>query len=102
MQKYLLCGERNVNVSRIIFKARSKTLDIKSQKKWKYDDMLCSGCHTNEESGEEIFVCKSFGENKENISYKWFYSDILVEQVSAGKLMLGKLKIRKSLREEIT
>ena len=91
-----------MNVSRLIFKARSKTLDIKSEKKWKYDDMLCSGCHTNEDSGEEIFVCKSFGENKENISYKWFYSDILVEQVGAGKLMLGKLKIRISLTEAIT
>ena len=70
MQEYLLCGDRNVNVSRIIFKARSKTLDIKSQKKWKYVDQLCSGCLINGESGEEMLRCKSFGENKENISYK--------------------------------
>ena len=64
MQEYLLCGDRNVNVS------RSQTLDIKSQKKWKYVDKLCSGCHTNEESREEMLSCKSFGANKENISYK--------------------------------
>ena len=96
MQENMLCGDRNVNVSRFIFKARSTTLDIKSQQKWKYYDMLCSGCNTSAEAGEDIFVYII------NIAYKWFYSDLLVEQVSAGKLMLGKLKIRKSLREEIT
>ena len=32
MQEYLSDGDRNVNVSKVIFKARGKTLDIKIQK----------------------------------------------------------------------
>ena len=38
LQEYLLAGNKNINVSRFIFKARSQTLDIKMQKKWKYED----------------------------------------------------------------
>ena len=53
-------------------------LDIKLQKKWKFEDKLCSGCHENEESADEILTCKSFGENNENVRYSWFFS----EQVS--------------------
>ena len=102
IQEYLLRGDRNVSVPTFIFKARSKTLDLKLQNKWKYEDLLCSGCHENEESGDEIFSCKSFGENDEKITYKWFYSETLDEQVSAAKMMMIKMKIRKTLRDEIT
>ena len=60
-QEYLLHGDRNINVRRFIFKARSKTLDIKTQNKWKYDNLLCSGCHMKEESEDEILACNIFG-----------------------------------------
>ena len=102
MQEYLLNGDRNSAVSKLIFKARTKTLDIKSQKSWKYEDLLCSGCKTNDESEQELFSCKYFGENVKNIDYSWFFSENWEDQVSAGKLLMEKLKIRKKLREEIT
>ena len=38
LQDYLLDGNINVKVAQFIFKARSMTLDIKMQKKWKYSD----------------------------------------------------------------
>ena len=38
MQQYLLDGDRNRNISNLIFKARGKMLDIKLQKKWKFED----------------------------------------------------------------
>ena len=53
MQEYLADGDRT-DISKLIFKARGKTLDIKLHKKWKYDDILCSGCKINQESGKEI------------------------------------------------
>ena len=55
----------------------------------------------NEESGEEILLCSSFGENTENITYSWFYksSD---KQISAAKLLVKKLKTREKIREEVT
>ena len=41
MQEYLADGNRNLEVSKVIFKARGMVLDIKAQKGWKYDDKLC-------------------------------------------------------------
>ena len=101
IQEYLLNGDRNVNVSKFIFKARSKTVDIKMQKKWKYDDILCSGCGENEETGEEILSCKSFGNSSDN-SYSGFYSDNVDDQTTVAKQMMKRMKIRKKIREEVT
>ena len=36
---------RNINVSKVIYKARGSSLDIKLQKKCKYDDKFCTGCN---------------------------------------------------------
>ena len=74
MQEYLLCGDRNTSISKFIFKARGCNLDIKTQKKWKYDD---------------------------NITYSWFYGNSVSEQISVAKLMMIKLKTRQKLREEV-
>ena len=102
MQKYLVDGDRNKNISNLIFKARGKSLDIKLHKKWKFDDKLCSGCSKNEESADEILTCKSFGENTENVRYSWFFSDKVEDQLLVAKIMEKKLKLRKQIREEIT
>ena len=44
IQEYLLLGDSNPKVSKVVFKARSKTLDVKMQRKRKFKDMYCSGC----------------------------------------------------------
>jgi hypothetical protein len=102
MQEYLADGDRNTNVSKMIFKARGKTLDIKMHKKWKFDDKLCSGCKINEESGEEILLCESFGGNNDKVTYSWFFSSSVADQLCVAKLMMKKLKIRQKIREEVT
>ena len=101
MQDYLADGDRNTNISKLIFKARGKILDIKLHKKWKFDDKLCSGCQINEESGEEILLCDSFGKNSENVPYSWFYRSV-DKQICVAKVMMKKLKNRKKIREEVT
>jgi hypothetical protein len=55
-----------------------------------------------EESGEEIFMCSSLGENPENLTYSWFYRDSVKDQISAAKMLMKKLKIREKIREEVT
>ena len=102
MQEYLLNGDRNVKISRLIFKARGNTLDIKTQKKWKYTDKLCSGCEVNDETGDEILNCKNFGENVENFAYSWFFRDSVEDQILVAKSMMTKLERRRKIREEIT
>ena len=72
------------------------------QKRWKYDDTLCTGCENKEETGQEILMCDKLSENPENIPYSWFYKELVKDQVSAAKVMMKKLKVREKLREEVT
>ena len=102
MQNYLSDGDRNIDVSKIIYKARGQTLDIKTQKRWKYNDVTCEGCQKNIESGEEVLQCEKLGENDEKIEYSWFFSEMVRKQISAGKIMLKKLKKRKQSKDGIT
>ena len=102
MQDYLQEGDRNTAVSKVIFKARGQTLDIKMQKRWKYDDIKCEGCHENSETGQEILQCKNLGENENLVDYTWFFSESMSKQISAGKLMIRKLKKRKMIRDAVT
>ena len=102
MQDYLSEGDRKIAISKIIYKARGKILDIKLQKRWKYDDLLCEGCQQNIESGEEILKCENLGSNEKGAEYDWFYSDLITKQIEAGRVMLKKLNKRKQLRDAIT
>ena len=102
MQNYLVESDRNISVSKVIYKARGKILDIKTQKKWKYEDNICVGCQENIESGEEVLRCEKLGENDIQAEYSWFYSEQLTKQILAGKVLVKKLKKRKQIREEIT
>ena len=57
IQEYFIGGNCNRKLSQLIFKARSQTLDIKTQQKWRYADSTCIGCKTREELGVEILIC---------------------------------------------
>ena len=82
MQEYLLEGNRNTRISKLIFKARGRNLEIKTHKKWKYSDDMCVGCGQNVETEEELLVCTGFSEKSERHSeivlYSWFLSDSVV------------------------
>ena len=98
MQEYLLYSE-NTNLSKLIFKARSKTLDIKTQKEWKYKDDRCTGCGVKEETGDEILSCEGLGEVNE-VKYSWFYCGSLGEMFLAAEVLRKRLKKRQKIIEE--
>jgi hypothetical protein len=50
MQQYLLDGNKSTKTSKMIFAARTKKLDIKTLKRWKYDNDFCVGCNTRKGS----------------------------------------------------
>ena len=90
-------------MSKLLFKARSLTLDIKKQQKWKYADLSCIGCKLKEESGEELLICeflsKENSEAENPIKYDWFYSSNVVNMVKAGLVMQNALKERQRIIE---
>ena len=102
MQDYLAEGDRSIIGSKTIYKARGMTLDIKEQKKWKYDDILCEGCKEHMESGEEIMRCEKLGINIYQADYTWFYSELVTKQIMAGQIMVKESMKRKQIREEVT
>ena len=103
IQEYFIDGNCKRNISKLIFKARSKTLDIKTQQKWKYADKICIGCKIKEESGEDILICENL--NKENrdavnpIEYNWFYKNTVNDIVKVGLLLDRGLKQREKIIE---
>ena len=76
IQQYL-SENKTTKISKFIVKARACTLDIKTQKSWKYEDKTCVGCNTKEETGDEILNCEKLGkyqENQEIPEYNWLFS----------------------------
>ena len=89
IQEYLLDGNRNTDVTKFIYKARSMTLNIKTQKSWKYSDKTCVGCGVNCETGDEILSCTGFIENNndkiiQSLHYDMLYSGKISEMTEVA------------------
>ena len=52
-------------MQKLFFKARGKTLDIKTNKKWKYDNDMCVGCGVNVETVDEILTCTGYSDKND-------------------------------------
>ena len=105
IQEYLLDGNRNTDVSKFIYKARSMTLNIKTQKSWKYSDKICVGCGVNSETGDEILSCTGLIDNKndkitQSLYYDMLFSGKTSEMTEVAKTLINKLKVRDKILEE--
>ena len=103
MKEYLLDENYNTEISKLIFKMRGKTLDIKQHKKWKYENNLCVGCGENPESEMELLACPGFCEGKEehseNLSYSLVFGDNVKDMVKVAKEIRKRLKVRDKILE---
>ena len=102
IQEYLLDGNRNTDVAKFIFKARSMTLNIKTHKKWKYKDILCVGCGVNNETGDEIISCTGLRDEKNDNVTKPIFYDLLFdgttsEMAEVAKVLMKRLKRREKI-----
>ena len=100
-------GNRNTEVSKVIYKARSMTLDIKTQKSWKYEDKLCIGCGVNMETGEEILLCTGLKTEQEKdgkipqaVFYDLLFTGKSSEMSEVAKILMKRLKVRDKLMDE--
>ena len=90
IEEHFVSGGCNKNMSRLICKARTKTLDIKTQQRWKYADLSCIGCKIRKEEKEEILFCELL--NNENrvaeipAKYDMFYSNDVADMIKLEKL----------------
>ena len=59
MAKYLQ-NSRSKSLSKIIFGARSGTLDIKEWNIWKYNDNICEKCKISAETMSHLMTCQAY------------------------------------------
>ena len=99
MQDYLVEGNKRTDIAKLIFRARGSNLDIKTQKKWKYEDNLCVGCSQNVETIEEILVCPSLGDENRKISFNCLFGDSSSDMIEVAKEIQKRLKTRQTILE---
>ena len=95
-QEYLAEGNRNTELSKVIFKARGMTLDLKTLKKWKYKDDICVGCGKKSETVEEFLSCPGLRENcvGDNLSYTCVFGENVADMVVLASKIKRRLKLR--------
>ena len=82
IQEYMLDGNTNTEISKLIFKPPGRNLNIKEHKRWKYEDALCVGCKENSESENELLSCPGFSESNEKINEEISYSLVFGDKAS--------------------
>ena len=103
IQEYFVDGHCRKHLSKLIFKARSQTLDIKMQQKWKYADKICIGCKKREESCDEILLCEIL--NNENsvadnpMDGNWFFKNAVGDIIKVALVLEKGLKEREKIFE---
>ena len=101
----MISGNKNSKISKIIFQARTKSIDLKAYKSWKYDDELCVGCNKRTETIDEILSCDTYSEkNKQNriVKYDWLFGISDSDKHEVGLMLLKRLRKREKLLEAIT
>ena len=102
MQEYLLSG--NTKLSKLIFQARGRNLDIKMHKRWRYEDVTCVGCEETIENEEELLSCKGFcdenNRHAEKVPYSWLFSDSVSKIQKVAQSLQNRLRVTKKILEE--
>ena len=94
--------QRNTNtkLSKTIFQIRAGTFDIKSWRKWDYDDNLCVACQLYEENMEHFMTCESYGRKNKTNWRKIYENDSAIEEkIAIAKEAIERKTVRNNLQE---
>ena len=97
-------GSRNKETSKVIYKARGKSLDIKTHKKWKYNDLQCFGCGQEIETVDEILTCSGLGKNENNVkprSNECFFGTSVKNMIETAVELKQRMKTRQSIIDDM-
>ena len=97
---------KNNEISKVIFKTRGGTLDIKINKKWKYDDITCVGCDKNIETVDEILNCEGLRNKSEVLTkpaaFSWVFGSSIEKMTDVGQQFQKRMKRRQEIIEGIS
>ena len=104
IQEYMCEGSRNKEIAKVIYKARGKSLDIKTHKKWKYSDLMCIGCGEEVETVDEILSCSGLGKSENSVNPKsneCFFGENVKEMNETAVELKKRLKNRKNIIDDM-
>ena len=94
MAEYLCPSNSDISIDekKWLFKCRVDDLDLKANRKWQYENISCSSCHSNnDENQEHLLLCKTLLGKSQILtyipSYSELYSDDLENQVYVARLL---------------
>ena len=66
-----------------LFQCRMNDLDVKANRRWKYDDITCRSCkdQTKPETQQHVICCKSLVDRNMKITYLPSYSELYSEDI---------------------
>ena len=94
MSDYLV-QNKNTCLSKIIFSARSGTLDLKACNEWKYIDTKCVMCQVIEDSFEHFMTCQFYGPTDFEIVYTEIFENHYEHQYHVAIEIKRRIDIRK-------
>ena len=103
IQEYLLEGNRNTVLAKLILKARGRNIDIKGHKKWKFDDDICVGCQLRQECEQELVDCPGFKSDEirqEDIEFSVVFGQNSSEMFKLALIIQSRLKMRKKILDK--
>ena len=106
-QSYLLPNDQKISKEEIllIFKIRSRVLNVKMNLPGMYDSFECEICEKNDETQKHIYECTEIWKNKEIFDDKIpEYEDVMTgnvkEQLKVAKIMKENLEIYEKLKNK--
>ena len=104
MQKYLKSCEVRITKQEAqeIFKLRTRTSDVKTNIKGKYETLECDACKTEQETQKHIIKCNILNEKneKEPIEYEEIFTGNVKMKIAIVKRFLENTKLRENFRNK--
>ena len=100
LSEYLV-QNKNTILSKIIFSARSGTIDLKAWNEWKYTDTKCVMCLVTEENFEHFMTCQCYGPTDSEIVYTEIFENNPEYQYHVAIEIKRRLDIRKTKLDEV-
>jgi hypothetical protein len=100
MSEYLV-HNKNTFLSKIIFSARSGTLDLKAWNEWKYNEKACVMCKIEEENFDHFMKCLLYGPNNLEIKYTGIFENTQENQYKVAIEIKRRSQIRKAKLAEV-
>ena len=86
---------------KLIFSARSGTLDIKTWNEWNYKDLSCVMCKVLEESFEHFMNCEAYGKSSCKTNWMEIFGNDVHQQNVIAREIQRRHRLRKIKLEEV-